>query len=179
MKLSKKFQEALTRYLEWYKCTTPMSSFPHGERNIKTSQDVMLGTFLSGIIAGTSKDRVLPHGEKISPEEIIFERETHGKVSATDCSDFSLLSQYDRGKANRDWWYKEIGWWTKHAEFVPEEFLIHLTPECFIEVFGRPPRVHPVRYCYDNFYSEEEWKRDAKRCLNGYETIPSGVVFIR
>jgi hypothetical protein len=139
----------------------------------------MLANFRDSTRSGFCESKVFPYGVAVSPEEIIFERETYGKVSATNCSDFSLLERYDRGKANRDWWNKEIGWWKNYADFIPEEFLSHLLPECFIELFGRPPRVHHVRYFYDNFYSEEEWKRDATRCLNGYETIPGGVVFIR
>jgi hypothetical protein len=155
MKLSRKFQDALGRYVEWSKCTTPMESFPHGQRNLKNSQDLILERFLSG-----DEGHILPYGGKSTPEEIIFERETFGKVSASDCTDWDLLAKYDKGKANRDWWSKEKGWWDKNAAYVPEEFLSHLTDECFFELFGRWPIPEKVRFIYDNKYTWLDFRLD-------------------
>jgi hypothetical protein len=119
--------------------------------------------------------KLFPRGETPA-EEIIFERETHGTCSATGCSDPVLLSRYERGKANRDWWSREKGWWDRNAASIPEDFLCHLTDECFYELFGRWPIPEIVRFNYDNRYSYLDFKMDMwikrrifNRKLNGYE----------
>lgn len=95
----------------------------------------------------------------ISPEEWMFEYETHGKELAGS-SDPRLLEQYNTGKAMRDWWTKEIGWWKKNCVFVPEEFTKFLRPECFVELFRKYPATHLVRYFYDNDYDEDHLSID-------------------
>lgn len=109
----------------------------------------------------------------------MYRFETYGERVPIDISKSTLGWQYIQGKANRDFWFKEKGWWDKHSVYIPEEFLTHLMPLCFIEMFSRAPRVHLVRYVFDNFYTDEEFERDTSRCWNGYETVPGGVEFLR
>ena len=149
MKLSSKFQSALDRYLEWSKCTTPFTGFAAAEKHLHSSTLFPLGN--------------------TAAEEIIFERETHGTCSAVGCSHPQLLAQYERGKANRDWWFKEKGWWNKNASYVPEDFLVHLTDECFFELFGRFPIPEIVRRKYDNHYSSIAFTMDMKIKLMIFE----------
>ena len=87
-----------------------------------------------------------------SAAECLYEFETYGRTLPV-CSQPNLLACYRRGKAMRDWWTKEIGWWRKQAVFIEEEFLSHLLPKCFEELFGNWPRSHLVREIFDNHYS--------------------------
>jgi hypothetical protein len=140
MKLTKNFQAALIRYLEWSKCTTPLKGMEVAEQRTHFRKSYPAG--------------ITP------PEEIIFARETHGICTAEGCSDPELLSTYERGKAMRDYWTKEIGWWKKWAAFLPEDFLVHLTDECFYEIFGRYPILEIVRFRYDNHYTYTAFRAD-------------------
>ena len=93
------------------------------------------------------------------------------------CREPELYSQYRLGKLNWDWWTKEIGSRDKSGEYpyVREEFLDHLTPECFEELFKRYPRTHLVRWFFDNDYTPDMFREDSERLFNhGFEREPGG-----
>lgn len=149
MKLSAKFLAACDIYLEWEKCSSPLGE--HASRKVKAPwmADCM---------------------SKTTAQEALYAFETHGEVFYVHPLELELAQRLFYGKANRDWWTKEIGWWTKHAEFYPEDFLVHLTPETFNQLFRRYPRVDLTRHVYDNTYTDEELDRDLRRWYLGMET---------
>jgi hypothetical protein len=150
-----KYKAALERYLEWENVTTPMRQFENAALAIPVP----------------SSDA--PHAE--SSAEWMCEFESRGGVLGWP-HDLTTLQRYWRGKAMRDWWSKESGWWSKHACVVPEEWVGMLGPLPFIELFGREPITPLVRYWHDNHYSYLDFKMDTwinnrifDRKLNGYE----------
>jgi len=144
MKISQRYARRLESYLEWAKCTTPFSGGP---------SENAVG--LRGTIPFSS--------DGPSAAEWILSFESLTKTFAT-CSEPDLALTYRRGKANRDWWNKDIGWWNREAAaYFQEEFLSHLNPECFAELFGRWPRTHMARKLHDNDYSQQDFESDAER----------------
>lgn len=146
-------------YLEWAKCSTPFRGMAAMES-------------LVTLVVPTSPDGV-------SAEDCLWEYETHGrKVS---CCEPQLLSTLRRGKANRDWWTKEIGWWTRHCGslYLPEEFLPHLTPEAFFQLFKRYPITAVVRSLMDNYYSDTQYQDDMRLRELGLDRERDGVRVIR
>lgn len=139
MKIGPKYKARLENYLQWEPCRTPLTSF--------------------GMSTSAADLPPVSEGGDITPAEWLFTFETHGKI-AGPCSDLGLLGRYWWGKANRDWWFKEVGWFKKNAIFIPEEFLGFLTPLCFIELFGRAPIIELVRYYHDNGYSSLAFTMD-------------------
>lgn len=110
----------------------------------------------------TAKALQLPpieSGGDISPEVWMYQYETYGEKGAF-CSDLAKLRALWRGKANRDWWFKEIGRVEWSAAFIPEEFMSMLIPVCFIDLFGREPITELVREYYDNRYRAFDYRID-------------------
>lgn len=144
MKLTEKFLIKLDEYLQWAKCKTPMSGWAVMESQV-------MG--VSRIITTTT------------PEEAIFRWETYGE-ELKGSTDPSKLALYKRGKAMRDWWFKEKGEWSRlclaRTMFLPEEMSEFLMPDCFFELFGRYPITAFVRQFYDNKYTEENFKKDMR-----------------
>lgn len=141
MSVSNKYQRSLDRYLEWERVTTPASG---------TFQETRISAPEIGIstIGG------------LSAADALCQWESTGKPSQVCSTEQTLLARYLLGKRQRDWWSKEIGWWNKYASFVPEEFLNHLCPLPFIELFGRGPCPQLVRYYFDNGYAAWEFRLD-------------------
>ena len=79
-----------------------------------------------------------------------------------------------RGKAMRDFWTKEVGWWNKNARYCPEEFLDALTPDCFYELFQRYPITPLVRYWHDNHYSTWMFRYEMWERARGRERLQKG-----
>ena len=105
----------------------------------------------------------------ITPEQWMSRWESRGVVEL-GCSDPELLSRYKRGKAMRDWWFKEKGELSRLGSwFMPEEFLGFLMPECFCELFGRWPITCIVRSLYDEHYSDDEYKSDMHHREMGFD----------
>ena len=96
------------------------------------------------------------------------------------CSTRMKISQppYDglleRGKAMRDFWTKEVGWWNKSAVYCAEEFLDALMPDCFCELFGRYPITPLVRYWHDNRYSIRMFRYEMWERARGRERLQEG-----
>lgn len=152
MKIGPRYLDRVDNYLLWARCTTPM--------------DLMLGQGLG--------DNSSAPVEVVDPIEALFRRETYGENINCPNPYYHTLS---RGKANRDWWTKEKGWWDKNASYVAEQFLTHLTIPTFQELF-EPwwPRVHMIRWLFDNGYSASDWERDALRYYKfGLEVVPDGL----
>lgn len=141
MKVSLKYLRILDVYLEWENVRTPAS----GSFQESTKPKAQIGIAEDGISAA----------------EALCIWESEGKSSCIRPEEFEMLGRYERGKSQRDWWSKEIGWWNKNASFMPEEFLNFLGPLPFIELFGRPPITRLVRYYHDNTYRLWEFKLDA------------------
>lgn len=140
MKLSPRYKARLENYWQWSAgVTTPLS----------TSEASTKAIALPSIAAG---------GE-ITAGEWLFMYETHGKVLES-CNDLPTLDAYWRGKTNRDYWFKEVGWLNKHSVCIPEEFLHFMHPLCFIELFGRAPITELVRFRYDNSYRLLDFRVD-------------------
>jgi hypothetical protein len=155
MKISRKYEQALENYLRWARCTTPEDCTIYGQR-LRAP-----GTAVS---------------EGVSAAEALLAFESFGKT--IPCREPELLAEYRRGKANRDWWTKEKGWWDKHACYVDEEFSCHITPEPFYELFGHWPRSPLVRYWFDNNYTNEEFDQDQKLFYRGIERGQDGLEII-
>ena len=156
MKISQKYQKALDNYLIWSRCTTPESR-----------------------CAWAPRARFDEAADGTSAAEAMFRFETYGEKKALKfCREPMVLKKYCMGKANRDWWTKDKGWWDKHAAYQAEEFCGHLVPECFAELFGHWPRTHLVRWLHDNNYTEEMLDRDIDFRLKGLERIQDGVEII-
>jgi len=98
-------------------------------------------------------------------------RDTHRKVQS------DLAWKYIKGKANKDWWFREVGWWEKNAVFIAEEFLAHVTPLCFIQLFGKAPQTHFVRHVFDNGYTESDYEVALASLKRGFEIVPGGVTY--
>jgi hypothetical protein len=129
---------------------------------------------MDGLPAGIGAFNPNPLTTYDTPEEAIFRFETYGENATCPDPKFGL---YKRGKANRDFWTKEKGWWDKEALYVAEMFLVHLTIECFQELF-EPwwPRVHIVREFFDNNYTQAEYLKDVDRYYKyGLEAVPGGL----
>src|SRR5271154_3404987 len=109
--LNSKYLAVLENYLLWLRCKTAMWQFEISTRGIDTLINIPF-------------DSLGP-----SAETCIFEFETFGKRPST-CSDPDLLFRYRKGKANRDWWTKEKGWWDKCSIYIQEDWLDRLLPEC-------------------------------------------------
>lgn len=152
VKLSARYRQRLQNYLEWNLCSTPMD----------------------GVSTPYSMNVVFDDAGPTAAEAV-FNYETHGMASER-CREPELLSRYLRGKGNRDWWTKEIGWWRKHALFLAEEFLSFLTPEAFFDLFGHFPRTWFVRDCFDNNYTEEMLAEDQRVGKFGLEREQGGFV---
>jgi len=140
MKISSKYRRILEVYLEWENVRTPASgSFQESK---KPSPEI-----------GTAEDG-------LSAAEALCIWESQGKPCNVHPDEWRLLCRYERGKSQRDWWSKEIGWWNKNAAYNPEEFLRCFGPLPFIDLFGRGPITRFVRYYYDNHYSTWEFCLD-------------------
>lgn len=138
-RLTPKYLASLERYLLWERVTTPAS-----------------GSFQE------TRKRPVPiivSKEGLTAAEVLFTWETHGKPTKVLPEEESVLVRYSHGKAQRDYWTKEIGWWNKHGAYIPEEFLDLLTPEPFYELFGRYPIDYVVRGLFDNEYTDEMFSK--------------------
>jgi len=140
MKVSSKYTRVLETYLSWASVLTPASGSFQEERAPKP----VIWASPSGTSAAVA----------------LCKWESTGQPSYCLPEEGALLEQYVRGKRQRDWWTKEIGWWNKEAVFTPEEFLHLLGPLPFLELFGRGPITRLVRYYYDNTYHLWEFKLD-------------------
>lgn len=141
MKISRKYLEALDMYLDWENVTTPASGSFQEER--KPRPQIAIGS------------------NGVSAAEALCIWESTGKPSVVAPAESILLERYIKGKSQRDWWFMEIGWWNKNGAFVPEEFIRHLNPLAFIDLFGRAPIPRMVRYYFDSNYSLWEFKLDS------------------
>lgn len=158
-KPSKKFQLALSGYLEWAKCRTPFT-----------------GTFAAEKIGANVYTEPIEHA--VGAAEAIFRFETHGLPIVVVEEELELCHRYALGKANKDWWFKEIGIWGRgQTPFIPEEFINMLMPLCFIDLFGYGPSTARVREFFDNNYSVEDFTKDMKWLEKGFEIVPGGVVY--
>lgn len=126
------------------------------------------------------EDRVLSIPElitDISPEEWMFRWETHGEM-LSGCSRPEQLRRYKRGKAMRDWWFKETGDWGRLVDgrtlFLPEEMLEFLVPGCFYELFSRWPITALARQFYDNGYTQSDYENDMKYRAMGLDPEQGG-----
>jgi hypothetical protein len=140
MKVSSKYRRSLETYLEWEGVRTPAS-----------------GTFQE------TKISVPPIGaaeDGLTAAEALCIWESQGVVASVLPEEVELFARYMHGKNQRDWWTKEVGWWSKNNAYIPEEFLCFLGPLPFIELFGRGPITNIVRYYYDNHYSLWEFRLD-------------------
>ena len=141
MKISQKYLSILGTYLEWENVSTPAS-----------------GTF-------QESSKQLPQigiaDDGLSAAEAICVWESTGKSCCVIPQESGLLARYLHGKSQRDWWTREIGWWNKNGSYFPEEFLALLGPLPFIELFGRDPITHIVRYYFDNRYRLWEFHLDS------------------
>jgi hypothetical protein len=148
MKVSSSYQRALDIYLEWEQVRTPASgSFQESQK--------------SQPLIGVAEDG-------LSAAEALCLWESQGKPShVRPGAEWVLLCRYLRGKSQRDWWTKEIGWWNKNAAYMPEEFLGFLGPLPFIELFGRSPITRIVRYYFDNRYHLWEFRLDVFMQVKG------------
>jgi hypothetical protein len=90
--ITAKYIARLENYLEWEKSFPPVSSFQASKAN----------------------PPFFECGGSVSAAEWIWNYETHGKTLSS-CGEPELLLRYWWGKANRDWWTKEIGWWNRNA----------------------------------------------------------------
>ena len=140
MKVSRKYMKILDVYLDWEKVSTPASgSFQESRKSAPLIE-------------------VDPCGSTAAEALCIWE--SQGKPSTVRPDELGLLSRYVKGKGQRDWWTKEVGWLDKNAAYLPEEFMRHLTPLAFIDIFGRGPIPRLVRYYFDNNYRIWEFKLD-------------------
>ena len=150
IRLSDNYRRRLDSYIEWAKCSSTMTGFPYGERYVPR--------------ALTQKETDIATAAHIAGDPawmVMFQKETYGRqVEAVPIYENLLFMLYARGKAMRDWWSKEKGWWDKEAVYLPEDFLCHLMPDCFYELFGRYPITEIVRLKYDNRYSDLAWRMD-------------------
>lgn len=142
MKISARYLSRLENYLDWARCSTPLKMLWTAKK--KTSLRI----------------RYSESGR--SAAECMQDFESCG-VTVQTCTEPDLLQQYADGKSNRDYWFKEMGCWKKECIFIDEEFLPHLTPCTFAELFGRWPRTHMIRYLFDNNYSIEDFNSDTDR----------------
>jgi hypothetical protein len=144
MQLPKRFLEKLDAYILWAKCRMPMSGWSAMEKGVMSVSKTVT---------------------TMSPEEAIFRWETHGE-SIEGSTDPARLILYKRGKAMRDWWFKEKGEWARLCSgrtlFFPEETMEFLMPVCFFELFGRFPITAWVRWFYDNQYSQTDFESDMR-----------------
>jgi hypothetical protein len=110
-----------------------------------------------------------------SPEEWIFNWETHGKKTS-GCSDPQKLALYKRGKAMRDWWFEEKGELKRllRGLYAPEEFAGFLMPDCFFELFERYPITALVRQIHDSHYSQENFESDMRYRAMGLDPERDG-----
>lgn len=150
MKISSAYRNALEIYLEWEDVLNPAS-----------------GTFQDSCMESPD---ILEGETGLSAAEGLCLWESRGKASTVRSNEWPLLRRYLKGKRQRDWWSKEIGWWNKWAPaYMPEEFLGFLGPLPFIELFGRSPITRLVRYFYDNHYSLWEFRLDSLMLLKAGE----------
>ena len=140
MKVSSKYMRVLETYGSWKSVLTPASGSFQEEK------------------APTPAIWASPSG--VGAAEALCKWESTGQPSYCLPEERALLEQYVRGKRQRDWWTKEIGWWNKEAVFIPEEFLPLLDPLPFIELLGRAPITRLARYYHDNTYHLWEFKLD-------------------
>jgi|SRR6185312_9528455 len=149
MNTSRKYRIRLDNYLDWAEVFTPASEYQG--RNV--------GNF------------IIVSNNGVGAEDAMFQYETHGNAVPVLPGEACLAKRYARGKANRDFWTKEIGWWDKYAVYIPEEFIGMLGPLPFIDLFGRLPITEFVRLYYDNNYSNLAFKIDMKiKSLTGAGT---------
>ena len=153
LNLSNNYKKILVNYLEWKNCKSPL-----GAHAARKALPTLIFT-----------------KEGVSAEEAVFTYESHGKLLNIKHTDEVLAIDYFFGKSNKDWWFQEKGWWDKYSAYTPEEFLTHLTPECFFQLFSRFPSVHLTRLVYDNNYTEKQFEIDSTRYFKGLETVRGGV----
>jgi hypothetical protein len=161
MNLPQRFLGKLDTYILWAKCRMPMSGWAAMEKGVMgVSQTVTT----------------------MSPEEAIFRWETHGE-SIEGSTDPTRLTLYKRGKAMRDWWFKEKGEWARlyngHTMIFPEEMAEFFMPDCFFELFGRFPITALVRQFYDNGYSQTDFDSDMRYRSIGLDPEQGGYRIFR
>lgn len=151
MKISAKYKQALETYMEWENVQTPASgTFQESQR--------------PSVFIGTSGEEIKKSTH--SAAEVMCAWESSGTRLYVMDSEYekSLLLRYTKGKSQKDYWTKEIGWWNRKdgagEAYIAEEFLAMLGPIPFIDLFGRGPIPWLVRYYHDNNYALWEFKLD-------------------
>jgi hypothetical protein len=154
MKLSRKYLASLERYLEWEGCTVPLGD--HAARYVRRGFEW--------------------NDQGFTAAEAMFSYETHGEVVTILECEGTLAASYLRGKANRDWWTKEIGDWGGLVS-CREEYAQHLMPLTFIEVFGVDMFAPRMRLIFDNNYTDKDFNLDMEFAHRGFERVANGVIY--